>query len=137
MNGALGFIPSPEDFDSWPSGWNYRDLIRSYRQILTGLSVTSTPSSDGLLYAQGAADAYELLAEKQLGLKKVGLNANPAGRTNTYSVTEVTAKDGQRMDPCKVISQYIQLYCTECNSFQYSMTHSIHVHSFYLMIPYY
>lgn len=102
MNGGLGFIPSPEDFSSWPSGWSYQEMIASYQHALHGLSVTITPSSDGKLYVQGAADAFERLAEKHLGLLRVGLNANPGGRANTYSIPEVAAKDGQRMDACQV-----------------------------------
>lgn len=102
MNGGLSFIPSPQDFDSWPSGWSYGDMASSFQYALNGLSVTSTPSADDKLYAQGAAVAFERLAEKHLGLGKVKLNANPGGRANTYSVTEVAAKDGRRTDPCQV-----------------------------------
>lgn len=106
MNGGLAMIPSPEDFDSWPIGWRYKQMAPLYRKIFSKLSVTSTPSADGLLYTQEAANYFDNLATKWLGLKKADLNSNPGARANTFSLPEVTAEEGKRMDACQV-SSYI------------------------------
>lgn len=102
MNGGATFIPSPDDFRSWPWGWKYHQMKPSFDATLSKLSVTTTPSSDGKLYVQGSAAAFEKMATSQLGLKEVGLNADPFARANTFSRSEVTAKNGKRMDACQV-----------------------------------
>ncbi|GMH43990.1 hypothetical protein BSKO_11924 [Bryopsis sp. KO-2023] len=100
MNGALTFTPSPQDLDSWPAGWKFNDLQPYFDETFAKLSLTSTPSADGELYAQGAGEAYARMCTNQLGMRQVDLNANPNDRTNTFSITEVSAKGGQRMDAC-------------------------------------
>lgn len=102
MNGGLAMIPSPEDFNSWPVGWRYKQMAAAFHKTLPHLSLTSTPSDDGNLYAQGAANAFERLAARRLRLRKVGLNANPGMRANTFSSPKVMAEKGQRMDACQV-----------------------------------
>lgn len=100
MNGAATFIPSPDDFRSWPWGWKYFQIEPNFRTTLSKLSVTTTPSSDGQLYVQGSAEAFEKMAKNRLGLREVGINDNPHDRVGTFSRNEVTAKSGKRMDAC-------------------------------------
>lgn len=102
MNGALTFKPVPGEMESWPPGWQFDDLRPHYDKVFRQMFVTETPSSDGALYNRGSAHAFDRLAEKRLGMSKRNLNSYFNTRVNTYSVTQVTAKDGKRMDACQV-----------------------------------
>ncbi|GMH42500.1 hypothetical protein BSKO_10419 [Bryopsis sp. KO-2023] len=100
VNAALTFKPSPRDFDLWPSGWKFSDLEPFFDEAFEKTKLTSTPSKDGKLYAQGTGEAFEELSNNQFGFSKVELNANPGSRVNTMSVTQVTVDGGQRSDAC-------------------------------------
>ncbi|GMH43991.1 hypothetical protein BSKO_11925 [Bryopsis sp. KO-2023] len=100
MNGALTFIPSPQDFDEWPSSWNFTEMEPFYRSTFQRMSLTTKPSSDGKRYAQGAGKAFDRMTRKRMGMKKTALNDDPRNRINTISYPEVSVRHGQRLDAC-------------------------------------
>jgi len=58
FNGML-FQSAPDYvLNQWPSGWQAADLAPYYQQLLSSLTVTNTPSTDGTKYLTSIADAF-------------------------------------------------------------------------------
>lgn len=102
VNFGVAFIPSPEDFETWPEGWKYTDLEPFYREVLEATDVSTEASTDGELYLRTAGDIVNGVMKKHLGFTEASLNADPFNRVNVSTLPEQQVKNGQRHESCLV-----------------------------------
>ena len=95
VNGALTMRPPAADLAEWPDGWQLHDLAAQFSKLEADLTLTATPSTDGVQHATDPRDAFEA-GFAGAGYDFTRLDSDPDARASTYSRVQVTAVDGAR-----------------------------------------
>ena len=95
VNGALTMRPPAADLAEWPDGWQLHDLAPQFTKLEADLTLTATPSTDGVQHGTDPRDAFEA-GFAGAGYDFTGLDSDPDARASTYSRVQVTAVDGAR-----------------------------------------
>lgn len=93
MNGALMQIPAAEMFESWPAGWQWKDLAQYFKAAEHMYTITATPSRDGHHYLDSAGADFVRRVMSSHGFQLVDSLEKKAG---TMARPHVSARDGVR-----------------------------------------